>query len=71
VKVQENAVKTKYVVMPLEQKAGRSHNVETANNSFERVEVLKYLGTNLTDQNSIQEEIRSILKPENASYHSV
>jgi hypothetical protein len=35
------------------------------------VEELKYLGTNLTNQNSIQEEIMSRLKLENACYHSV
>jgi hypothetical protein len=38
---------------------------------FERVEELKYLGTNLTDQNSIQEEIKSRLKSGNACYHSM
>jgi hypothetical protein len=31
----------------------------------------KYLGTTLTNQNSIQEEIKSILKIENACYHLV
>ena len=31
----------------------------------------KYLGTNLANQNSIQEEIKSRLKPGNACYHSV
>ena len=30
-----------------------------------------YLGTNLTNQNSIQEEIKSSLKSGNACYHSV
>jgi len=39
-------------------------------NSFERVEEFKYLGTNLTNQNSIQEEIKSRLKSGNACYHS-
>jgi len=32
------------------------------NSSFEREEQFKYLGTNLTNHNSIQEEIKSILK---------
>jgi len=41
------------------------------NRYFERVEEFKYLGTNLRNQNSIQEEIKSRLKSENVSYHSV
>ena len=36
------------------------------NSSIERVEEFKYLGTTLTDQNSIQEEIKSRLKLGNA-----
>jgi len=41
------------------------------NSTFERVEEFKYLGTNLTNQNSIEEEIKSRLKSGNACYHSV
>jgi len=41
------------------------------NSSFKRVEEFKYLGTTLTNQNSIQEEIKSRLKSGNACYHSV
>ena len=35
------------------------------------MEEFKYLGTTLTDQNFIQEEIKSRLKLGNACYHSV
>jgi len=39
--------------------------------SIERVEQFKYLGTTLTNINSIQEEIKSRLKSGNACYQSV
>jgi len=39
--------------------------------SFERVEQFKYLGTNLMDQNSVQEEIKKRLKSGNPCHHSV
>jgi hypothetical protein len=45
--------------------------MKTDNGSFERVEEFKYLGTTLTNDNSIQEEIKSRLQSGNACYHSV
>ena len=39
--------------------------------SFEWVEEFKYLGTTLTNQKSIQEEIESRLQSGNACYNSV
>ena len=39
--------------------------------TFQRVEEFKYLGTTLTNQNFIVEEIKSRLKSGNACYHSV
>ena len=41
------------------------------NSSIERVEEFKYLGTTLTNKNSIQEEIKSRLKLGNVCYFSV
>jgi len=52
-----NADKTKYMVMSRDQNAGRSSKMKTDNSSFEMVEELKCLGTTITNQNSIQEEI--------------
>ena len=66
-----NAHKTKYMVTSQDQNAGRSHSMKTDNSSFEGVEELRYLGTTLTNQNSIQEEIKSRLKSRNACCHSV
>ena len=48
-----NVDKTQYMVMSRDQNAGRSHNIKFENSSFERVEQFKYLGTTLTNQNSI------------------
>src|SRR5215469_12672179 len=41
------------------------------NSAIERVEEFKYLGTTLTNQNSIHEEIKSRRKLGNACYYSV
>ena len=40
------------------------------NNTIERVEEFKYLGTTLTNKNSIEEEIKGRLKLGNACYYS-
>jgi hypothetical protein len=54
-----NAEKTTYMVMSRNQNAGQNHNIKLDNKSFERVEQFKYLGTTLTNRNSIQEELRA------------
>jgi UDP-galactopyranose mutase len=66
-----NADKTKYMVVNGDQNAGRSLNLKMDNRSFVRVEEFKYLGTTLSNQNSIHEENKSSLKSGNACYHSV
>jgi len=57
--------------MSRDQNAGRIHTVRIDNSTFERVEDFKYLGTTLTNQNSIAEEIKSRLRSGNACYHSM
>ena len=45
--------------------------MRTDNSTFERVEEFKYLGTNLTNPNSVVEEMKNRLRPGSACYHSV
>ena len=59
------------MIMSRDQNAGRSYNMKIYNSSIERVEEFKYLGTTLTNQNSIQEEIKSRFKLGNACHYSV
>jgi hypothetical protein len=66
-----NAEKTKYIVMSQDQHASQNHNIKTGNKSFKRVEQLRYLGTTLTNQNSIHEEIESRLMSGNACCYEV
>jgi hypothetical protein len=53
------------------QNAGKIHGIKTANRSFDNEAQFKYLGTAVTNQNSIQEEIKRKLNSGNACYHSV
>jgi len=66
-----NAHKNKYMTVSRDQNAGRIHSMKIDNSSIERVEEFKYLGTTLTNQNSIEEEIKSRLKSGNVCYYSV
>jgi hypothetical protein len=63
-----NSEKTMYMLLSLK-KAGQKHGINIANRSFEGVAKFKYLGTTLTDQNCMQEEIKSRLNSGNACYH--
>jgi len=48
-----------YMVMSRDRNVGRTHSMKIDNISFESVDEFKYLGTTLTNQNSIQEEINN------------
>jgi len=57
--------------MSPDQNAGRIQSVRIDNSTFEMVEEFTNLGTTLTNQNSIAEEIKSRFRSGNACYHSV
>jgi hypothetical protein len=52
------------------QNVGQNWDIKIANISIENVIQFKYLGTTVTNQNLIQEEIKRRLNSGNACYHS-
>jgi hypothetical protein len=66
-----NLEKTKYMLLSRHQNVGRNRDIKIANRSFGNMPQLKYLGTTVTNQNLIQEEIKRRLNSGNACYHSV
>jgi hypothetical protein len=66
-----NAEKTKYMIMSRHPNSGQNQNIRTTKELFENVAKFKYLGTTLTNQNDIHDEIKSRLNSGNACYHSV
>jgi hypothetical protein len=66
-----NAERTKYIIMSRHSNSGQNQNIRLANESFESVAKFKYLGTTLTNQNDIHDEIKSRLNSGNVCYHSV
>jgi hypothetical protein len=66
-----NPEKTKYMLVSRCQKAGQRQSIKIANRFSEDVAKFKYLGTTITDENCIHQEIKSRLNSENACYCSV
>jgi hypothetical protein len=54
-----------------DQNAGQNREIIIGNKSFKNVSQFKYLGTTVTNENLIQEEIKKRLNSGNACYHSV
>jgi hypothetical protein len=72
VDLEVNAEKTKYMVMSRDQNTRQNGYIQIGNKLSETVEHFKYLGTTITNRNSIHGEIKSRLKSRNAfCYHSV
>jgi hypothetical protein len=66
-----NPEKTKCMLMSHSQKTGQKYSIKIAKRSFEDVAKFRYLGTTLTDQNHMHDEIKSRLNSGNACYHCV
>jgi hypothetical protein len=66
-----NAEKTKCMIMSCHRNSGQNQNIRIASESFENVAKGIYLGTTLTNQNDIHDEIKSRLNSKNACYLSV
>jgi ribosomal protein S2 len=69
--VEVNIEKTKYMSLSRHQNVGQNHVIKIDNRCFENVTQFRYLGTTITNQNLIQEEIKRRLNSGNACYHSV
>jgi hypothetical protein len=66
-----NTEETEYYVAVSSPECGQSHDIKIVNRCFENVAQFRYLGTTITNQNLIQEEIKRSLNLDNVCYHSI
>jgi hypothetical protein len=59
------------MLLSRQQNTGQNRDINIANRLFKNVSQFKYLGTTVTNQNLIQEEIKKRVNSGNACYHSV
>jgi hypothetical protein len=52
-----NTEKTQHMLLSRHQNAGQNYDIKLANRCFENVAKFRYLGTTITNENLIQEEI--------------
>jgi hypothetical protein len=63
-----NIEKTKYILVYHDQNADQNRDIKIGNRSYENVSQFRYLGTTVTNQNLIQEEIKERLNSGKACY---
>jgi hypothetical protein len=66
-----NVEKTKHTLLSRHQNVGRNRDIKIVNRLFGNLSQFTYLGTLVTNQNLIQEEIKRRLNSGSAWYHSV
>jgi hypothetical protein len=59
------------MLLSRQKNGGQNQDIKIGNRCFGNVEQFRYLGTTITNQNMIQEEIKRRLNSGNACYHSV
>jgi hypothetical protein len=59
------------MLLSRQQNVGKNRDIKIANRSFENESQFKYLGTTVTNQNLIREEIKRRLNSGNVCYHLV
>ena len=63
--------KSKYMETGRHRGVIANEQIRIGSNCYEKMKTFKYLGSSLTNQNSIQEEIKCRLKAGNSCYYSV
>jgi hypothetical protein len=66
-----NVEKTKYMLLSHHKNVSQNRDIKIAKRSFENVSQFKHSGTTVTNQNLIQEEIKSRLNSGKACCHSI
>jgi hypothetical protein len=69
--VNTERTKNTCILLSHHQNSGENHDMKVANICFDNGAQIKYLGTRVTNQNLIQEEIKRELNSDNSCCHSV